>query len=134
MRGSSHLISSGRCCFFSSLSEGITLGSARSRYEILYRLGYTELVSFTTTLNSRYGVWTCFAPYKQTCINVYGRRSVGLTEYLGKGPADIFLCVMYPKVVLIYGEIFKAGNIIICALLRVLYRWIFYACSLLCHH
>ena len=50
---------------------------------------------------------------------------VGLTEYLGKGPADIFLCVMYPKVVLIYGEIFKA-DIIICALLRVLYRWIFY--------
>ena len=59
---------------------------------------------------------------------------VGLTEYLRKGPEDIFLCVMYPKVVLIYGEIFKAVNIIICALLRVLYRWIFYACSLLCHH
>ena len=75
VRGSSHLISSGRCCFFSSLSEGITLGSVRSRYEILYRLGYTELVSFTTTLNILHGVQACFAPYKQICINVYGSRS-----------------------------------------------------------
>ena len=54
VRGSSCLISSGRCFFFSSLSEGSTLGSVSSGYEILYRLGYTELVSIATTLNIRY--------------------------------------------------------------------------------
>ena len=54
VRGSSCLISSERCCFFSSLSEGSTLGSVCSRYEILYRLGYTELVSIATILNIRY--------------------------------------------------------------------------------
>ena len=54
LQWSSCLISSGRCCFFSSLSEGSTLGSVSSGYEILYRLGYTELVSIATKLNSRY--------------------------------------------------------------------------------
>ena len=47
-----------------------------------------------------------------------------LTEYLGKGPDDIFLCDMYTKVVHIYDDIHKAVYIIICALVRVLYRLI----------
>ena len=47
-----------------------------------------------------------------------------LTEYLGKGPDDIFLCDMYTKVAHIYDDIHKAVYIIICALVRVLYRLI----------
>ena len=47
-----------------------------------------------------------------------------LTEYLGKVPDDIFLCDMYTKVVHIYDDIHKAVYIIICALVRVLYRLI----------
>ena len=54
VRGNSFLINSGRCCFFSSLSEECTLGSVCSWYGILYRLGYTELVSVVTMLNIRY--------------------------------------------------------------------------------
>ncbi len=57
---------------------------------------------------------------------------VGLTEYLRKWSMDIFLFVV--KVVFIIGEIHKAVFIIIYALVRVLYRWIFYACSLICLH
>ena len=47
-----------------------------------------------------------------------------LTEYLGKGPDDIFLCDMYTKVVHIDDDIHKAVYIIIYALVRVLYRLI----------
>ena len=47
-----------------------------------------------------------------------------LTEYLGKGPDDIFLCDMYTKVVHTYDDIHKAVYIIICALVLVLYRLI----------
>ena len=47
-----------------------------------------------------------------------------LTEYLGKGPDDIFLCDMYAKVVFAYDDIHKAVYIIIYALVRVLYRLI----------
>ena len=50
---------------------------------------------------------------------------LGLTEYLGKGCDDIFLCDMYAKVVFAYDDIHKAVYIIICALVRVLSRWIF---------
>ena len=59
---------------------------------------------------------------------------VGLTEYLGKDPPDIFLYDIYAKIVHAYDEIHKAVYIIICALVRVLLRWIFYTCSLLYHH
>ena len=44
---------------------------------------------------------------------------VGLTEYLWKGPVDIFLSFMYSTVANIYGEIHKAVYIIICALFLV---------------
>ena len=44
---------------------------------------------------------------------------VGLTEYPWKRCADIFLCVIYSKVVHIYDYIHKAVYIIICALVRV---------------
>ena len=57
---------------------------------------------------------------------------VGLAEYLGKGSADIFLFVA--KVVHIYIEIHKDVFIMICSLVRVLLRWKFWVCSLLCHH
>ena len=57
MQGRSWLIIFGRCCFFSSLSEGSILGSVCSGYEILYRLWYTKLVSIATTLNIRYKFW-----------------------------------------------------------------------------
>ena len=52
---------------------------------------------------------------------------VGLTEYPRKRCADIFLCVIYSKVVHIYDYIHKAVYIIICALVRVfcLLRWQF---------
>ena len=50
---------------------------------------------------------------------------LGLIEYLGKGSDDIFLCDMYAKVVHTYEDIHKAVYIIICALVRVLSRWIF---------
>ena len=50
---------------------------------------------------------------------------LGLTEYLGKGSDDISLCDMYAKVVHTYEDIHKAVYIIICALVRVLSRWIF---------
>ena len=46
---------------------------------------------------------------------------VGLTEYLGKDPPDIFLYDIYAKVVHAYDEIHKAVYIIICALVRVFY-------------
>ena len=44
---------------------------------------------------------------------------VGLTEYPWKRCEDIFLCVIYSKVVHIYDYIHKAVYIIICALVRV---------------
>ena len=47
---------------------------------------------------------------------------LGLTEYLGKGPADIFLCDMYAKVLHTYDDIHKAVYIIIYVLVRVLSR------------
>ena len=50
---------------------------------------------------------------------------VGFAEYLGKGPPDIFLYDIYAKVVHTYEDIHKAVYIIICALVRVLSRWIF---------
>ena len=59
---------------------------------------------------------------------------VGFAEYLGKGPPDIFLYDIYAKVVHAYDEIHKAIYIIICALIQVLCRRIFYSCSLLGHH
>ena len=48
--------------------------------------------------------------------------ALGLTEYLVKGPADIFLCVIYDKVLYTYEDIHKAVYIIIYVLDRVLSR------------
>ena len=49
---------------------------------------------------------------------------LGLTEYLGKGSDDIFLCDMYDKVLHTYDDIHKAVYIIICAFVRVLFMLI----------
>ena len=72
VRENSCLINSGRC-FFSSLSEGSTLGSVSSGYEILYRLRYTELMSIVTMLNIR---------YKFRCADMFCSFEPNLLKYL----------------------------------------------------